>query len=244
MDAVTLEMNIPSILPVASAEAEMPMTPAPTVDPVVENQDDIDIAAMFAATKKKKKKPKVADPTDAPVGDPCAPTRIPSEDEDTEELTYDQMLSRIYEKMGTVYTASELALKRLQRPKMAMIGSKRVGWINFGKTAQTLNRSEEHLASFIEAEFGTTVSIDAKNALVIKGRFGSEQIESVLKKYVEQYIKCRTCKSMDTKLVRDPDSRLYFLKCETCQSQWSVSAIQKGFHATMKGDRRAARAAE
>ena len=242
MEAINLDRNIPDILPGADAAA--------MVAPPTEDVNDAEIAAMFLATKKKKKKPKakdddvIAPPLEAAAVEENPKPPLPQEDQDTEEFTYDQMLSRIYQKMGAVYTASELALKRLQRPKMAAIGSKRVGWINFGKTAATLNRTQDHLSSFIEAEFGTTVSIDAKDCLVIKGRFSGEHIESVLKKYVEQYIKCRTCKSMETTLVRDPDSRLYFLKCGTCLSQWSVATIQKGFHATMKGERKAARAAE
>jgi translation initiation factor 2 subunit 2 len=199
---------------------------------------------MFSANKNKKKKAK---PTEASEENPApGPSQHPLEtlEEDPEELTYDEMLSRIYEKMGATYTASELALKRLQRPKMIAIGTKRVGWTNFAKTAKTLNRTPEHLSSFIEAEFGTNISIDGDNTLVIKGRFSAEQIESVLKKYVDQYIKCRTCKSMETLLERDSESRLSFIKCITCKSQWSVPNITKGFHATMKGERKAARAAE
>ncbi len=203
------------------------------MDPATQEQllDEAEIAAMFA-TKKKKKKDKKAAESETGVMDTVDP------DEDT----YDSLLSRIYQIMGATHSASELSLKRLRRPKMAAIGTKRVGWVNFGETAETLNRTQEHLSSFIEAEFGTTISIDSKNCLIIKGRFSAEQIESVLKKYVEQYIKCKTCRSMETTLDKDLASRLPYLKCTVCLSTWFVSNIQKGFHATMKGERKAARA--
>jgi translation initiation factor 2 subunit 2 len=98
------------------------------------------------------------------------------------------------------------------------------------------------MASFVEAEFGTEVSQSASGVLVIKGRFGSEHIESLLRKYVEQYVTCRTCNCMDTTLTRDQQTRLVFLHCNICRSASSVGAIQKGFKATTKADRKNERA--
>jgi len=49
------------------------------------------------------------------------------------------------------------------------------------------------------------------------------------------------CRGVETKLVRDPVSRMYFMHCTSCGASRAVSAIQKGYHAAQKGERRAAR---
>lgn len=49
------------------------------------------------------------------------------------------------------------------------------------------------------------------------------------------------CRSLDTELQRDGNTRLYFVACKKCKSTKSVSAIKAGFHAATKADRRAMR---
>ena len=68
-----------------------------------------------------------------------------------------------------------------------------------------------------------------------------KQIESLLKKYIVEYVTCHMCRSPGTVLSRDSVTRLYFVKCETCKSTRSVAPIKAGFHATSRADRRAAR---
>lgn len=57
----------------------------------------------------------------------------------------------------------------------------------------------------------------------------AEQIENVLRRYIVEYVTCKTCKSPDTILTKD--NRLFFMTCESCGSTRSVSAIKSGFQA-------------
>lgn len=59
--------------------------------------------------------------------------------------------------------------------------------------------------------------------------FGSiiEQIENVLRRYIVEYVTCKTCKSPDTTLTKD--NRLFFMTCSSCGSTRSVQAIKTGF---------------
>lgn len=82
---------------------------------------------------------------------------------------------------------------------------------------------------FLFSELGTTGSTDAKQQLIIKGRFQQKQIENVLKHYIMEYVTCKTCKSPNTILKRE--HRLFFQQCEACGSTRSVSAIKTGFKA-------------
>ncbi|VDL83620.1 unnamed protein product [Nippostrongylus brasiliensis] len=86
----------------------------------------------------------------------------------------------------------------------------------------------------------TTGSIDGNNCLIVKGRFQQKHFESVLRKYIKEYVMCHTCRSSDTELTKD--TRLFFLQCHTCGSRCSVTAIKSGFTA-MVGKRAAARRA-
>lgn len=102
-----------------------------------------------------------------------------------------------------------------------------------------LHRQPKHVQAFLLAELGTSGSVDANNQLIIKGRFQAKQIESVLKKYIKEYVSCQTCRSPETILQKD--TRLFFLQCETCGSRRSVASIKSGFQA-VTGKRAAIRA--
>ena len=69
--------------------------------------------------------------------------------------------------------------------------------------------------------------MDGNQRLVIKGRFQQKQIETVLKKYIVEYVTCKICKSAETLLSKE--NRLYFVQCQTCGSTRSVGAIKTGF---------------
>jgi len=97
----------------------------------------------------------------------------------------------------------------------------------------------KHVQAFLLAELGTSGSIDANNQLIIKGRFQQKQIESVLRRYIKDYVACHTCRSPDTILQKD--TRLFFIQCETCGSRRSVASIKSGFQA-VTGKRAAIRA--
>ena len=94
-----------------------------------------------------------------------------------------------------------------------------------------MNRSPEHVFQFMMAELSTEGSIDGLQRLVIKGKFLPkvppyifiserfhdnifQYIESLLRKYVGDYVTCKMCRSFSTSLTRDSVSRLYFVHCQ------------------------------
>ncbi|KAI2761298.1 hypothetical protein DTO012A8_9614 [Penicillium roqueforti] len=91
-----------------------------------------------------------------------------------------------------------------------------------------MKRSEEHCTQFLFAELGTSGSVDGSRRLVIKGRFQQKGIESVLRRYIVEYVTCKTCRSPDTELNKG-ENRLYFVTCNSCGSRRSVAAIKTGF---------------
>jgi translation initiation factor 2 subunit 2 len=128
----------------------------------------------------------------------------------------------------------------MKPPQVARAGSKKTAFTNYAEICKLLKRQPKHVLQFLLAELGTTGSIDGNQCLIVKGRFQQKHFESVLRKYIKEYVTCHTCKSSDTDLIKD--TRLYFLQCKTCGSRCSVTAIKTGFTA-MVGKRAAARRA-
>lgn len=159
------------------------------------------------------------------------------------DYTYDELLGRFYQALYLSHPSlSGGGVKKrytLAPPSVHREGNKRSIWANVAEICKKMHRQPEHVIQFLFAELGTSGSVDGSGNLVIKGRFQQKQIEAVLRRYIVEYVTCKTCKSPDTLL--EKDNRLYFVTCESCGSKRSVSAIKTGFSAQI-GKRKAQRA--
>jgi hypothetical protein len=95
----------------------------------------------------------------------------------------------------------------------------------------SLHRKPKHIHDFLVTELGTSASVNGNSQLILKGRFRENQIESIMKRYIKEYVKCRSCCSVDT--ILDKDIRLSFLQCMACRSRYSVARITSGFKVTI-----------
>merc|ERR1712070_661860 len=135
---------------------------------------DDDMAALDLTKKKKKSKDDDDaendddddddDETDADDEGADGFISIPAD----REYKYEELLDRMYSLLHA--NDPELAGDRkrflMKPPQVVREGSKRVVIINFGDICKTLNRSPEHVFSFMLAEMGTTGSIDASTRMV------------------------------------------------------------------------------
>jgi len=117
----------------------------------------------------------------------------------------------------------------LPPPLVFREGSKRTIFANIYDQAVRLHRNLDHFKDYLFAELGTNGSVDASNRLILKGRFQQKQLENVVRRYIHEYVTCKTCKSPDTLLAKE--NRVWFIACENCGSKRSVSAIKTGFQA-------------
>ncbi|KAH7149504.1 domain found in IF2B/IF5-domain-containing protein [Dactylonectria estremocensis] len=121
-------------------------------------------------------------------------------------------------------------------PQCMREGNRKTVFANIADICKRMKRTEEHVTAYLFAELGTSGSVDGSRRLVIKGRFQQKQIENVVRKYIIEYVTCKTCKSPDTELNKG-ENRLYFITCNNCGSRRSVTAIKTGFSAQV-GKRR------
>ncbi|KAF8802029.1 translation initiation factor [Phlegmacium glaucopus] len=171
-----------------------------------------------------------AQPGDAPVGVDAGNEAWLKSDRD---YTYQELLTRFY---ASLHAANPSLLSSASRkrytiapPQLFREGNKKSIFANVTDICKKMHRQPEHVIQFLFAEMGTTGSVDGAGRLVIKGRFQQKQIENVLRRYMVEYVTCKTCKSPDTLLTKE--NRIFFMACESCGSRRSVNAIKSGFQA-------------
>ncbi|KAI8086352.1 domain found in IF2B/IF5-domain-containing protein [Halteromyces radiatus] len=214
-------------------------------------EEDLD----FGALKKKKKKKKNMAEFEAELSEQQGGDEDENNNEDStksaneeawlksdRDYTYDELLGRVFNilRQNNPELVGEKKRYTIVPPSIHREGNKKTIFANVADISKRLHREPEHVIQFLFAELGTTGSVDGAQRLIIKGRFQQKQIENVLRRYIVEYVTCKTCKSPDTIMTKD--NRLYFVQCEACGSTRSVSAIKTGFKAQTKEDRRALRA--
>ncbi|GAA5825620.1 hypothetical protein JCM5353_007509 [Sporobolomyces roseus] len=161
------------------------------------------------------------------------------------DYTYTELLGRffglLYQSHPSLSGGASKKKYTIPPPQLFREGNKRSIFANIADICKRMHRQPEHVIQFLFAELGTNGSVDGSARLVIKGRFQQKQIENVLRRYIVEYVTCKTCKSPDTTLTKD--NRLFFMTCSSCGSTRSVQAIKTGFQATTRAARRAAKAA-
>ncbi|KAL5359988.1 domain found in IF2B/IF5-domain-containing protein [Aspergillus floccosus] len=202
------------------------------------------------ALKKKKKKTKKVDAGDfeaklaeagiaeegeekteeVPEGDLEAGTGIWAHDA-TQSIPYSLLVTRFFSLIQSHHPdllSSGTKSYKIPPPQCLREGNRRTIFANIADICKRMKRSDDHVMQFLFAELGTSGSVDGSRRLVIKGRFQQKQIENVLRRYIVEYVTCKTCRSPDTELNKG-ENRLYFVTCNSCGSRRSVAAIKTGF---------------
>jgi translation initiation factor 2 subunit 2 len=147
------------------------------------------------------------------------------------EYNYEFLLDRITDlikKHNPNMTDTSRGVIKIPIPLVNKAGTSRSAWTNFTEVCSSLNRPTDHLFQFIIAELGTEGSIGGENQVLLKGRYNNKHVESLLKKYVHDYIQCYICKSSATVLKKDNSARLQVLECTSCKSTRTIAPIKVG----------------
>ncbi|KAM0333077.1 hypothetical protein ACHAQA_001735 [Verticillium albo-atrum] len=174
----------------------------------------------------------------ADEGDMEAGTGVWQHDE-TKSLSYTMLLDRFFHQLSQKnpdHALSGTKSYKIPPPQCVREGNKKTIFANIAEIAKRMKRTDEHVTQYLFSELGTSGSVDGSRRLVIKGRFQQKQIENVLRKYIIEYVTCKTCKSPNTELNKG-ENRLYFVNCNNCGSRRTVTAIKTGFSAQI-GKRR------
>ena len=210
---------------------------------------DGEFDASVLKKKKKKKVTKAADADDfeaklaeAGVSEEAHTEATPEEQEGdiengtgiwshdaTQSISYPLLLTRFFTILQNNHPDLLSSTKRnkIPPPQCLREGNKKTIFANIAEICKRMNRSDEHVTQFLFAELGTNGSVDGSRRLVIKGRFQQKQIENVLRRYIVDYVTCKTCRSPSTELSKG-ENRLSFVTCNSC----GMSCLCYHFHAT------------
>ncbi|XP_067929372.1 eukaryotic translation initiation factor 2 subunit 2-like [Watersipora subatra] len=227
------------------AEPQIDMKSVAETLPEVAEDDFIKEFGSHKKKSKDKKKVKIND-TSQVLGQEEAVRSVKVEEGEytktNEDYTYEQLLNRVFNIMKERNPDMELGQRKMfvmKPPQLARVGTKKTAFTNFADICKLLKRPPKHLLQFLLAELGTSGNVDANNSLILKGKYQQKHIETVLRRYIKEYVTCHTCRSPDTLLERE--IRLFFLQCKHCGSRSSVASIKSGFQA-VTGKRAALRA--
>ena len=220
-------------------------------------------ASMLKKKKKKSTKPKVDDSFEAKLASAGLEEGEDKDDEETDTadqkgdldagtgiwqhdasapISYSLLLHRFFKLVNEfnpdILEGGNRSYK-IPPPQCLREGNKKTIFVNIAEISKRMKRSDEHVTQYLFAELGTSGSVDGSKRLVIKGRFQQKQIENVIRRYVVEYVTCKTCKKGDTELSKG-ENRLYFVTCNSCGSRRSVTAIKSGFTAQVGKRRRMA----
>ncbi|KAI4139512.1 MAG: hypothetical protein L6R39_006259 [Caloplaca ligustica] len=151
----------------------------------------------------------------------------------TQPISYPLLLTRFFTLLHNHHPdllSSGSKSYKIPPPQCLREGNKKTIFANIADICKRIKRTDEHVTQFLFSELGTSGSVDGSRRLVIKGRFQQKQIENVLRRYIVEYVTCKTCRSPDTELNKG-ENRLYFVTCNSCGSRRSVTAIKVGFTA-------------
>merc|ERR1711977_241909 len=129
------------------------------------------------------------------------------------KIPYEQLLSRFFTLLAQKnpdHASSGSRSYKIPPPQCLREGNKKTIFANIAEICKRMKRTDEHVTSYLFAELGTSGSVDGSRRLVIKGRFQQKQIENVLRRYIMEYVTCKTCRSPDTELNKG-ENRLYFI---------------------------------
>ncbi|KAJ2394189.1 translation initiation factor eIF-2 beta subunit, partial [Coemansia sp. RSA 2559] len=192
---------------------------------------DFDMSKM----KKKKKSKKSLAAFEAELGGDFVDEKSAETDKSSEawvgtdrDYMYPELLGRFYKVLreNNMDATSEKRKYTIDLPQVVREGSKRTVFANVMDIAKRMHRLPDHFIRYLYSELGTTGSIDGSERLVIKGRFQQTQIANLIRRYIKDYVTCKTCRSGETTLTKE--GSLSFVKCESCGSTRSVAAIKSG----------------
>ncbi|HDN18078.1 MAG TPA: translation initiation factor IF-2 subunit beta [Candidatus Bathyarchaeota archaeon] len=131
---------------------------------------------------------------------------------------YLKLLSRVEDVLAKGELKERITIPELRAFRIGM----RTVIRNLGEIAKTLNRDPKHLALFFAKSLATSSAM-REGALILKGVFQRSQLNGILQRYVESYVRCPVCKRLDTHIVKEEG--FYFLLCDVCGAKSSVRKL-------------------
>jgi len=114
---------------------------------------------------------------------------------------------------------------RFEIPKiLSVIEGNKTFITNIRDVLSRINREENHFLKFMAGELATSVTMEGTRA-VFAGKHAKLTLQSLLERYVKEYVICGECEKPDTSLVIE--TRIMWKKCDACGASTAVKPLRK-----------------
>lgn len=132
---------------------------------------------------------------------------------------YVKMLERLYSRLPERRETRTIDLPGLE---IEHIANKTVVK-NLQQIASRLDRDPRIIMRYFLKELGKPGTITPSGTLEIFDRIASKSLAELFDKFIKSYVRCPTCGSIDTKLIRH--GKVYILKCLACGAETTVRYV-------------------
>eukprot|EP00658_Telonema_sp_P-2_P059937 TRINITY_DN4900_c0_g3_i1.p1 TRINITY_DN4900_c0_g3~~TRINITY_DN4900_c0_g3_i1.p1 ORF type:complete len:176 (+),score=32.83 TRINITY_DN4900_c0_g3_i1:474-1001(+) len=161
------------------------------------------------------------------------PTNV-TDTAETRHQNYQELLELALDNNSKPSRPSKLRLSYLQ----VLMRSKQTLIANFGVICDQMHRAIPHVMLYMTTELGTSASVKGDGCgLVLRGRFKPSQVEVVLKKYCNEYVKCLMCGSFATDMNHDSTIRSNVQCCQNCHASRTLNNISQPTYKAQIGRR-------
>ncbi|MGC9148260.1 MAG: translation initiation factor IF-2 subunit beta [Sulfolobales archaeon] len=94
---------------------------------------------------------------------------------------------------------------------------------NLQHISERLDRDPKIIMRYFLKELGKPGSITSSGSLEIYDRISTKSLYELFDKFIKTYVRCPTCGSIDTKLIRQ--GKIYILKCLACGAETTVKYV-------------------
>jgi len=124
---------------------------------------------------------------------------------------YEGLLKRIKNELGDTKKESST---RFELPVVDVMWEGQKTFLrNFSEFPKVLRRDPDKVLQYLSKEFAVPAERLGDKAMFV-GRRAPDDFTRLFQIYVKDYLECRTCKSPDTKIIKE--NRISFLICEAC----------------------------
>jgi len=124
---------------------------------------------------------------------------------------YENLLDRIKDKLGDTDNESQT---RFELPVVDVMWEGQKTFLrNFSEFPKILRRDPQKVLQYLSKEFAVPAEMQGDKAMFV-GRRAPDDFTRLFQIYVKDYLECTTCKSPDTKILKE--NRISFLICEAC----------------------------
>ena len=124
---------------------------------------------------------------------------------------YESLLKRIQDKLGD---SDNETTARFELPVVDVMWEGQKTFLrNFSEFPKILRRDPDKVLQYLSKEFAVPAERLGDKAMFV-GRRAPDDFTRLFQIYVKDYLECHTCRSPDTKILKE--NRISFLICEAC----------------------------